>query len=152
MLKSPGNRWVKWFSTSICAGLLLFSAPAGAEKKPFLTLTGPYFVMLNDYSGRYPKGIVPLRARIQGEINEKWYCPRLVWVWPNGTRSSEEADCPAFSPEGVKDSPRTWTRTVTIPEGNWEFYVEAWKGNTRLATASWRVKVGNPEQQQEVGW
>ena len=42
-----------------------------------------------------PGGVSPvlLTAEIVGPETEDYYCPEIVWLWPNGTRSSEEADC-----------------------------------------------------------
>ena len=59
-----------------------------------------------------PGGItsILLTAEIVGPETEKYYCPEVVWVWPNGTRSSQESDCEPFV-ERI-DYPRRFTRRI----------------------------------------
>ena len=59
-----------------------------------------------------PGGIIPilLTAEIVGPETEEYYCPEVVWVWPNGTRSSEESDCEPF--ETRDHYPRRFTRRI----------------------------------------
>ena len=54
-----------------------------------------------------------LTARIVGPETEKYYCPEVVWVWTNGTRSAEESDCDPF--ESRTHYPRMFTRRVAVP-------------------------------------
>jgi len=56
---------------------------------------------------------VLLTARIVGPETEKYYCPEVVWVWTNGTRSAEESDCDPF--ESRTHYPRMFTRRVAVP-------------------------------------
>jgi hypothetical protein len=51
-----------------------------------------------------------LTAEIVGPETEDYYCPELVWLWPNGTRSSSEADCDPF--EERTDYPRRFTKRI----------------------------------------
>jgi hypothetical protein len=57
-------------------------------------------------------GVTPilLTAEIEGPENEAYYCPEVVWVWPNGTRSSEESDCEPF--EERREYPRRFTKRI----------------------------------------
>jgi hypothetical protein len=53
---------------------------------------------------------VTLTAEIVGRETEEYYCPEVVWVWTNGTRSAEESDCAPF--ESRSHYPRTFVRRV----------------------------------------
>jgi len=45
----------------------------------------------------FPPVNVFLVAELKGgEAVEEFYCPGLVWDWGDGTRSSEEGDCPPY--------------------------------------------------------
>jgi len=59
-----------------------------------------------------PGGATPilLTAEIVGPETEAYYCPEVVWVWPNGSRSSEESDCEPFEQRG--DYPRRFTKRI----------------------------------------
>ena len=59
-----------------------------------------------------PGGLTPilLTAEIVGPETEDYYCPEVVWLWPNGTRSSEEADCAPF--EQRIDYPRRFNKRI----------------------------------------
>jgi hypothetical protein len=56
--------------------------------------------------------VIPILVTVEivGPETEKYYCPEVVWVWPNGTRSSEESDCEPF--EQRSDYPRRFTRRI----------------------------------------
>jgi hypothetical protein len=72
---------------------------------------------------------VLLIARIVGPETEKYYCPEVVWVWTNGTRSAEESDCDPF--ESRTHYPRMFTRRVAVPpkEGYYVVCVELRKAD-----------------------
>ena len=59
-----------------------------------------------------PGGVTPilLTAEIVGPETEEYYCPEVVWLWPNGTRSSQESDCEPFA-ERV-EYPRRFSRRI----------------------------------------
>jgi hypothetical protein len=61
-----------------------------------------------------PGGMTPilLTAEIVGPETEKYYCPEIVWVWPDGTRSSEESDCDPFAERSYY--PRRFTRRIAV--------------------------------------
>lgn len=40
--------------------------------------------------------VVRLTAEIKGPEAEGWYCPRVEWEKPDGTRAVTESDCPPF--------------------------------------------------------
>ena len=56
---------------------------------------------------------VLLVAEIRGPEVESWYCPRLEWEFPDGTRATEESDCPPFDQR--EEFPRFWSRRVCSP-------------------------------------
>jgi hypothetical protein len=59
-----------------------------------------------------PGGGTPilLTAQLVGPETEEYYCPEIVWIWPNGTWSSEEADCEPF--ESRDHYPRRFTKRI----------------------------------------
>ena len=59
-----------------------------------------------------PGGIsrILLTAEIVGPETEEYYCPEVVWLWPNGTRSSQESDCAPFAER--EHYPRRFTRRI----------------------------------------
>jgi len=48
-----------------------------------------------------------------GPETEEYYCPKVVWLWGNGTRSTEESDCEPF--ETRSEFPRLFRRRVASP-------------------------------------
>ena len=56
---------------------------------------------------------VLLTAEIRGPETERFYCPAVTWEFPDGTRASEESDCPPF--EEREEFPRRWSRRVCAP-------------------------------------
>ena len=60
-------------------------------------------------------------VQIVGPETEKYYCPEIVWVWPNGTRSSEESDCEPF--DAREHYPRRFTRRVVAPASHHDYVV-----------------------------
>jgi hypothetical protein len=53
---------------------------------------------------------VTYRLLIDDKGDEDYYCPRVEWEWEDGTRSSEESDCPPFGDAGSRHHRRTWRR------------------------------------------
>jgi hypothetical protein len=56
---------------------------------------------------------VLLTAEIVGPETEEYYCPKVVWIWGDGTRSTEESDCEPF--ETRSEFPRLFRRRVASP-------------------------------------
>ena len=89
-------------------------------------------------------GFAPLRIMLTaelrgGEETEKFYCPRVEWEWPDGTRSAEESDCPEF--ERRDDYPRSWRREILSEAGALTFTVRFYKGDRLLSKVSETVSV-----------
>jgi hypothetical protein len=111
--------------------LTLFMLLAAADPQPGLRVS--------------PKaGFAPLQILLTaelkgGEETEKFYCPRVEWEWPNGTRSSEESDCAEF--EKRDDYPRSWRREILSGAGAWTFTVRFYKGDKLLSKVSETVSV-----------
>jgi hypothetical protein len=61
-----------------------------------------------------PGGVraILLTAEIVGPETEEYYCPEIVWVWPDGTHSSEESDCDPFPKRTYY--PRRFTRRIAV--------------------------------------
>lgn len=58
-------------------------------------------------------GPVLLVAEIKGPEVEEWYCPKVEWEMPDGTRATEESDCDPFADR--TDYPHRWTRRICAP-------------------------------------
>jgi hypothetical protein len=74
-----------------------------------------------------------------GAETERFYCPRVEWEWPDGTRSSQESDCSAFADRD--NYPRSWRREVLSGPGTWTFTVRFFRGDRLLSQVSETVSV-----------
>lgn len=79
---------------------------------------------------------VLLIAEIVGPETEEWYCPKVTWEIPDGTRSSEESDCPPFDQR--EEFRRLWRRRICAPPtpvgtDAWEVGVELSKSGRTVA-------------------
>jgi len=85
---------------------------------------------------------VILTAEIKGVEDEQWYCPRVEWELPNGTRAMEESDCDPW--EEHQDYPRIWRRPYCAgpDEGKGQMaVVRLFKGGKTIARAEIRFYV-----------
>jgi hypothetical protein len=119
--------------------LLLLSLPLlGAhDEKPGLV------VRANPRASIAPGGRmqrVLLSAQIVGPEVEKYYCPEVLWLLPNG-RSSVESDCDPF--EDRQHYPRYFKRWVRSPprHRNYEVCVELRKAGSSFDRACVRYLV-----------
>jgi len=100
----------------------------------------------NTKSGFAPLRIL-LRAKLEGgDETEEFYCPAVEWEWPNGTRSTEESDCPPYAER--TEYPRVWSRWIVAgcsSEHGHLFTVRFLHGNRLLAQATERVYVSGCE-------
>ncbi len=112
-------------SAALMAGAL---AMLTNEGRPFLTLKATPAVAIS------PARVL-FRAYIEGPMNEEWYCPKVEWIWPDGTASSEESDCSPW-PEGREDAPRIWSRYVLLGAGDQMVTVELSKSKRVFAQKS----------------
>ena len=62
-----------------------------------------------------------LTAEIVGPESEEYYCPEVVWVWSDSTRSATESDCDPF--EERSEYPRRFTRRVLTPASQFDYRV-----------------------------
>jgi len=62
-----------------------------------------------------------LTAEIVGPEDEEYYCPEVVWVWSDSTRSSVESDCDPFEERSYY--PRRFTRRVLTPSSRLDYRV-----------------------------
>lgn len=49
----------------------------------------------------FPPANVFVVAELKGRPSEDFYCPGLEWEWGDGSRSTEESDCPPYE-EGAR--------------------------------------------------
>lgn len=76
------------------AVVAIVAVVAGQPAKPGLRLRAFPLMQTVDISrGCSP---VALTAEIVGPEDERFYCPAVEWVKPDGTTSREESDCPPF--------------------------------------------------------
>jgi hypothetical protein len=57
---------------------------------------------------------VTFRLVVQDGASEDYYCPRIEWLWEDGSTAVEESDCPPFSEATADDHRRTWMRARTF--------------------------------------
>jgi len=62
-----------------------------------------------------------LTAEIVGPETEEYYCPKVVWLLEDGTRSSEESDCEPY--ERRTGYQRRFTRRIVSPRTGRPFRV-----------------------------
>lgn len=116
--------------------VIIGAAACGAGLARIVTPAGPTLVLRSSRMLALPGQEITLTAEVVGPETEAWYCPRVVWRYPDGTESSNEGDCPEWAP-GV-ESVRRWTKRGSLAHpGTFPFEVrlEKPKGHT-LARAS----------------
>jgi hypothetical protein len=64
-----------------------------------------------------------MTAEIKGLEDERFYCPKVTWEFPDGTRAVEESDCPPYEqrdqcypPPGPECGLRGWYRNPITGE------------------------------------
>lgn len=88
-------------------------------------------------------GVVTLFARVEGRVEEDWYCARIEWYWPDKTKKVRESDCEPYE-EGASEYQPYDSVTVGLPAGpedGWSVRVELWKAGRLIATQVVRVVV-----------
>jgi hypothetical protein len=90
--------------------ILAFLALGADVDQPGLKLRAnpPFSLALPGHSRH-----VLLTAEIVGPETEEYYCPEVIWLWSNGTLSSEESDCEPFAAR--IGYPRHFNRDVASP-------------------------------------
>jgi hypothetical protein len=84
--------------------------------------------------------VIYLRALIEGEMTEAWYCPAVEFRWPGG-KSREESDCAPW-PEGRADAQVIWTQRIVLGAGErQQVGVEMSKAGRLLGRESVEVEV-----------
>lgn len=107
----------------------LVSADAREHEEPDVTLKASPRVSMAPF-GRLKS--IMLTAEIVGPEVEEYYCPEVVWHWPNGARSMEESDCDPFVSRTTY--PRVFVRRVGSASRSREYKVcvELRKAGKRL--------------------
>src|SRR5947207_13049227 len=54
---------------------------------------------------------VTFRLSVSDAGSDKYYCPRVVWEWEDGSLSAEQSDCPPIAQAVSSDHQRSWTRS-----------------------------------------
>jgi hypothetical protein len=55
--------------------------------------------------------VVRFRLTVNDGGREDYYCPKVEWEWHDGTKSSEESDCPPFGEATPSDHDRIWSHS-----------------------------------------
>lgn len=114
-----------------------FVAVGYCEEKPLVRLTVSPKASLAGFHG----SVITLRLVIEN-ADEKHWCPKVVWVWPSGTESSEESDCVQFSEATDEEKKwQSWTRRIRMPQGDWTFSVRLEKAGKVIKKVSANVSV-----------
>jgi hypothetical protein len=92
--------------------LLVTAATEKGKKLAFVSMVSPKVALSQAQLGGAP---VMVTFRIEGEMTEAWYCPRLDVTWPDETRSMQESDCEPWPDE----STRWWSFRRVFPAGTW---------------------------------
>ena len=84
---------------------------------------------------------ITLRLVITDATEELW-CPKVSWVWPDGTKSEEESDCDSFEdadPQAI--ARQSWTRRIRVGAGEYEFVAELSKSGKVIRRLTVKVTV-----------
>lgn len=66
--------------------------------------------------------LVTIHARIEGEVNEEWYCPTVTFIFPDDTKMKRGRDCVPFE-EREDDGDISWEAMRNFPPGDWSVEV-----------------------------
>lgn len=126
-----------WVMTSLALLLLMASEPA----KPKVELkVNPQFAMLG--IGPRAFATVHFRLSVKDAGVEDYYCPRIEWEWDDGTKGTEESDCPPFATAQKEDHERSWNKSRQFWEpGNHVVKVRMYKGDRLIRTIDAKVEV-----------
>lgn len=83
--------------------------------------------------------VVTFRAELEGREDERFYCPAVVWIWPDETVHSQESDCVPWGEHTEDDYVRSWTMRIRLPagpSGGWPFMVQLRKSGKVIAQAA----------------
>jgi hypothetical protein len=120
--------------------LALFVLLAAAEKPKVELKPSPAMAMLG--VGPRSSATVRFRLAIKDAGNEDYYCPKVEWEWEDGTRATEEADCPAFDSAQKQDHEKSWTKSHQFWEpGEHKITVRLYKGDRLIRTLDTKVEV-----------
>lgn len=87
------------------AAIALFLLTAAEPTRPELRVrVSPPISIANPATGCAP---VLLTAEIRGPEVERFYCPEVVWEWPDTTVSATASDCPPFEARHECVEPQT---------------------------------------------
>jgi hypothetical protein len=85
---------------------------------------------------------VTFRLVIEARGDEDYRCPRVEWEWQDGTRSSEESDCPAVAAGSEVEPRQTWSRTREVRHGGtYTVRARLYKADRLLRTVKAQVMV-----------
>jgi hypothetical protein len=126
---------LRWAAFALVA--LSVPHPAAAEEKPDLIVRASPRASIAP-GGRMQK--ILISAEIVGPEVERYYCPEVTWVLPNGL-SSVESDCDPF--EERQHYPRHFMRWIRSPprQRNYQVCVELSKSGTLFDSACVRYLV-----------
>jgi hypothetical protein len=78
---------------------------------------------------------VAFRLVVSHRGREDYYCPRVEWVWEDGTTSEEESDCPPFAEASADDERQVWTRRRAFQgSGRYVVSVRLFKADRLIST------------------
>lgn len=83
--------------------------------------------------------VVTVHARIDGVVDEKWYCPTVTFIFPDTTKSERKSDCPPF--EDGEEGDTHWEATRRYPPGEWNVEVILSKNSKPFARQTAKVYV-----------
>jgi hypothetical protein len=114
--------------------LILTAATEKGKRLAFVSRVNPPLAMSDAATGG---AVVSVTFRIEGEMTEAWYCPRLDVEWPDETRTMRESDCEPWPDE----STTWWSFKRGFPPGEWKVRGCISKAGKTLACTDALVRV-----------
>ena len=139
----------------IAIALLLAALAAGSSGKPKVEFK-PTRAITQLTVGRC-EALVTFRLKVADGGSDDYYCPRVVFEWEDGTRSSEESDCAPFEDAAATDHERTWTRSRGFQKpGTYLIRAHLCKASRRIKTIDTRAVIMgwdgyDPDRRQDSG-
>jgi hypothetical protein len=114
-------------AAALAIALLAPASGAKVELKPLRRIT------------QLPVGkcqaLVVFSLRVADGGQPEYYCPKIVWEWEDGSRSSEQSDCVPFEQAAAADHLKAMTRSRTFTSsGTFRVAAHVCQGEKRIKT------------------
>lgn len=117
----------------LLTALCCFAQAAYAAPKPKVTLTASPKV-----ASAGIRAVEVTLYLVVTDGDERYRCPGVRWMWPDGTESFEEADCDPNEPVPARQS---WIKRINVPAGDWIFTVRIEQASKTIIKVSTSVHI-----------